>query len=236
MKLKLKKVEYDLLADDAVKALYVEEGEDFKLDLEDAPEDKTEDVTKLLKALNAERDAHKETKHSLVEKLTSLEEKLKKPMIDEPEINSSDPNFLYLKKEMEKQKDQLDAILGQNETLKKEKKDALITEKIMDVANGKIVAGAMDDLKMYASAGNFDVTDEGLVVTSDGTDVDTWFSKTLELKPHWIPANKSAGAQGGTSSKTTDSDEQKFAALQKIEKPSPAQQAEMFEMAKTLKD
>lgn len=61
MKRKISKKDYEKLSDE-LKALYKESGDDYKLELEDEPENKDEDVGPLKRALEREREELKEFK------------------------------------------------------------------------------------------------------------------------------------------------------------------------------
>jgi hypothetical protein len=161
------------------------------------------DLDKLQGALHNERDAHKQTKAELTKQLAELKAKfaeLEKAGSKDPEPQptagaTTDPTVLALKKELEKQQSALDEMQKKSEALEAEKKQLTILNSLKRQAEGKIRAEAMGDLELYA--GTFELTDDGKIVTKDGTPVEDWFSETLKSKPHWLPENTPSGAKGG---------------------------------------
>lgn len=165
---------------------------------------KTEsDIAAIKKALDSERDAHKQTRTQM-KKLEDIEKKLaemtstkkdKEPAIDPKDDKSTDPNFLALKKSLEKQQEIIEQMQQRNKELELENKQKSILDQLKKTASGKIRNEAMGDLELYASM--FDMTDDGDVVTKDGTKLSEWFETTLKNKPHWLPENQPGGATGG---------------------------------------
>ena len=236
MKFRMSAEEFEKL-EEPMKVLYTKVNEDYVMEIEGLPDDKTDDVTRLVKSLQSERDAHKETKHNLVDKLTALEELVKpKEIKEEVKIDSTDPNILALQKAMEKQEEQLNQILNQNESLKKEKSSAIITETITTLANGKVIPEAMEDLKMYIRAGEFTVTDDGAVISSDGNTAEDWLSETIESRKHWIPQNVSSEATGGKTTKPNKNDSARYNELMGKENLSPVEQIEAVDLIQKIKE
>jgi hypothetical protein len=234
MKMKINKEAYEALSD-ALKEVYLADGEDFKLILEDAPKDLSTDVEKLMKSLKAEREDHKNDKKSLKEFIEKLESKINPDKDETPKVeNSNDPNILALQKQLEKQNSQLETILKEKENLQADNKSKSIIDKLKKLSNGKIIPSAVDDLIMYKN--KFDLTEDGKLVTKDGTTANDWFVETLKSKQHWIPKSVPAGASGGSNiSSSNTSNEKRYKELMAKESLDLRDQAEAMGLAKEIK-
>jgi len=232
MKFTLTLEEYEALNDE-LRTSYTQTGDNFTLDVEGLPiTDRSDEVEKLLNALRKEREDHKNDRKDLMEKLASSK------VVDKPKadliVDTKDPTVLALQKQLEKQSDQLEVLLNEKEKLSIDNKQKTIVDKLKSISNGKIVPSAVDDLIRYS--GEFNLTDDGNVVTTDGTQANDWFENTLKTKPHWIPKNVSAGAIGGKTTNNANNGVKRYNEL--MTKPSLDLQesAEALKLAKEIKE
>lgn len=164
-----------------------------------------EDVEKLSKALQAERDAHKQSKgmfKTLEERIIELDSKLKvkdtqgEQQQQQPK-KASDVDLLAIQAKMKEQAKQIAAIQAERDALAQEQKRNTILKALRKVSDGKISNEAFQDLELYAS--KLDITEDGAVVTKDeGRAIDDWFGETLKSRPHWLAKNTPGGANGGS--------------------------------------
>jgi hypothetical protein len=222
--------------DESLRDLYEEINGKFVLKVEDGPKDLTEDVEKLKKALENERNSHKEDKRTLMEKLTALET-AKKPVEKSPEIKSDDPNILALQHQLKQQNEKLALILDEKEKLTKENRIKTITDQLVSKATKKVVPEALDDLKLHVELGKFDITDDGkVVVKGSGETIDEWIDETVKSKPYMQRKNVSSNAAGGESTKFTKTDETRYNELMAKETISPMEQIEAAKLVQKIKN
>lgn len=94
----------------------------------------------------------------------------------------------------------------QNEGFQANERKRTIHDAVRKVATDtKVVGSAMDDVLMYAER-DFQIGDDGKVLTKDGLPVDLWLKDRQKDRPHWWPpsAGGGAGGGGGTGGKFTD--------------------------------
>jgi len=95
-----------------------------------------------------------------------------------------------------------ETLAKENTTLKAEKKQRIVHDSVRAAATEmKVLAGAVDDVLMYANA-VFEVTDDGKVVVKDGVgftagiDAKSWLQDFAPKKAHWWPPSQGGGAGG----------------------------------------
>ena len=231
--------------EEAYRGLYTEQDGQFVLTGIDGVKSQA-DLDRSQGALNNERDAHKQTKTELQQQLEAIRkenEELKKANpkpadpTPKPIDKSTDPNVLALQAQMQKQAEALETLQKQNEELEAEKRKVSILETLRKSATGKVRQEALSDLELYA--GGFNLTDDGKVVTTDGTSLDDWMIETLKSKPHWLPENKPGGATGGNgggSDLTLDAKKAKLGEITKKDSLSPVELAEAHALATEIKN
>jgi len=238
------KEEFEKAVPEGARAMYKEVDGEYVLAVDGVKSQA--DIDALKKALDSERDAHKETRKALSE-IEELKKLLgQKSGTGDPNPgddgkggkDSSDPNVLALKKELEQQKKALEDLQKEREALAAEKKKHTILENLRKVANGKVRQEAMSDLELHASM--FNITDDGKVVTSDGTDLNTWFADTLKSKPHWLPKNTSSGASGGTKTAAgvnggLDEKKAKFKEMYAKKELTPQERVDLMKLGSEIK-
>jgi len=188
-------------------SLYVERDGAWMLDVDGLKTD--EDVSRLKKALDSERDAHKKSKAD-AKRFESLESKLDKilsagkdededededPPDDKKGGKNLDPTLNRLRKQMESQAKVLEDMQKRNSELELENKQKSIVDQIRKLATGKIRQEAIVDLEAIASQLQF--TDDKELVSNDGTPANEWLDGILKTRPHWKPINVGGGATGG---------------------------------------
>ncbi len=204
---------------------------------------KTEDdVNNVKTALQKEREARRSAEALKKEidelkKLVAEGVKPSEPKTVTTDDKTSDPTVLALKKELEAQKKALETLNQEREKLAAEKKQLTILEALKKAAAGKVRTEAMSDLELYVS--QFDITDDGEVVTENGTKITDWINETLKNKPHWLPQNTPSGASGGPGGNAGDlSLDAKRAKLKDFmgrEKLSPLELSEAHKLATEIK-
>jgi len=139
---------------------------------------------------------NKEEMDSKLEELTEARIKSRIAPVERENIN--------LKKKLEDAE-------GELETLRSEKIQRLVHDKVRAAAaEGKVIPEAIDDVLLLANA-VFEVTSDGVVLTREnpygmtaGLAPDLWLQEMQEKRPHWWPRStggesKGSGSSGGFS-------------------------------------
>lgn len=231
------KRKYDAEADipEEAKSFYVEKDGAWVLQLEDM---KTEDdVARLKKALEAEREAHKESKSlfkKLEEKIEALGQKKDNPK-QKDDTKGKSLELLALEQKQKEYDERMAVLEKEREALLAEKKNNAITKALREVAKGKITESAFADLELYAS--QFDTTENGEVVEKgSGKGVAEWFGETIKSRPHWLASNTPSGASGGNPpNKTLSQNEVKLQKLLEKDELTAREALEAQELNEAIK-
>lgn len=196
MKYKISKKDFDSL-DDALKAHYKADGEDYVLNLEGH-----ETVIQ-----NAVNDALKAYKDKI--KVDKAKEKAKdktKDIVDPKPAEDDSTKALKAQVALmeQKLKDMQDKAFKTN-----------VRDNVLKLANKKIRPEAIDDLVLHINNTEF-VDVDGAILTKDGVSVQDWTDNLIKNRPLWVGENVSSNAKGGAKDDGSDNIEAKRKKLGEI--------------------
>jgi hypothetical protein len=102
--------------------------------------------------------------------------------------------------EAQKLRAQLDEISQAKAQLESQYTGEKLRVKIAELTNGKIVPSAQTDAMTAAQLALKWDADAKDFIDEHGTPIKDWIETAISERPHWLPASKSGGAQGGTGS------------------------------------
>jgi len=226
MKFKITKDEFSAIDTEAIKELYVQDGENYVLKVEGIPtevSDETQaEMNKIKIELDKERKLNKE-----------LQLDKNKPKDDTTDLKN--PTLAALKLKQDELNATMDAMKAENERLKNENFKKTVEEQIIKAASNKLKPEAIDDLLVFSRITEFANTDEGDIVTSDGVKLNDWMNKTIERKPHWHKENVSGGAINNTKG-NINSAKARYNEIMKKDNLSLKEQAEALKLNKEIKN
>lgn len=207
--------------------LYSQVGDEFKI-VDQSSFKTTADTDRLNNALTMERNDHKSAKSKLAlwqdldptETLQKLDrvaelEAANAGKIDESKMNEMVEGRLSsrtapLEREVKKlstEREELLQKVSKYEALEKKRvihdevRKACVDSKVLDTASADV---------LFIAEHNFEVTDDGRVITKDGCgmqaglDAKVWLSENKSLRPHWWPADNGMNAGGGKGGSPSD--------------------------------
>lgn len=221
---KLKAI-YDNLddVDSAFHGLYEERGGKFHLTgIEGIKTDA--DISRIQRALDAEKTAHKATKAKLegIDAYGDLDEiKSKLDKYDELEAKAATggggkPEEIAAlvdakvkaatakaERDLAALKKERDEAIAERDGLKGERKTRIIHDAVRKAAaKAKVLESAVEDALLFGER-IFELDDDGNVLAKDGVGVtpkinpEEWFKDLTSAKPHWFGASAGGGAPGG---------------------------------------